>query len=155
MASKAEALAELDAGYQRFRAKIVDLPESAWHEQWLGTWTLAHLCAHMSGWWREMRSSLERVQRGERPVPEGVDYSDAETWNARFAATAPPGRAALAIWEASYGWYRQAAMDLSDDRYGAGDDGRPKIGNRLLHGAGIHHFEEHEPQLDAWLASRS
>jgi uncharacterized damage-inducible protein DinB len=155
MSAKAEALAALDDAYRRFRAGIADLDDAAFAETWLGSWNLSQLLAHMAGWYREMAAAFERVARGERPAPPGVDYSDPEPWNQRFAASALPGRAALADWEAAYSAYRTAAEALPDDLYGTDPaTGRPRIGNRLLQGAGIGHFEEHQAELDAWLASR-
>jgi uncharacterized damage-inducible protein DinB len=153
MATRREAIDELEAAYQRFRAKIADLPDDAYAETWLGSWNLSQVLAHMAGWFHEMTGAFERVARGERPTPEGVDYSNADPWNAKFAATASPGRAALDVWDLRYKKYREAAEALDESFYGE-NEGRPKIGNRLLTGAGIHHFAEHEPQLDAWLASR-
>jgi hypothetical protein len=153
MATKQEAIGELEAAYARFRGKIAGLPDDAYSETWLGIWNLSQVLAHMSGWFDEMTRAFERVARGERPTPEGVDYSNADPWNARFAATASPGKAALAVWDHRYKKYREAAEALDESLYGE-NEGRPRIGNRLLAGAGINHFAEHEPQLDAWLASR-
>lgn len=148
-------LEALDAGYRRFREPIAGLDDAAFQEVWLGTWDLSRLLAHMAGWYREMAGALQRVARGERPAPEGVDYSDVETWNARFAAAALPGRAALADWDEAYRAYRAAADALPEQLYGIDpSSGRPRIGNRLLQGAGIGHFEEHQPELETWLANR-
>lgn len=155
MADKNEAIGQLEASYNQFRGKIADLPDSAYGEQWLGHWNLSQLLAHMAGWYTEMTGGFERVGRGERPTPEGVDYSDADSWNAKFAANATPGKAALPNWDAAFGRYRAAAQALPDTLYGTDPErGRPLIGNRLLQASGIGHFEEHQPQLDAWLASR-
>jgi hypothetical protein len=154
MADKQEAIEELESAYRRFRGKIAGLPDDAWSETWLGDWNLSQLLAHMSGWFHEMRGGIERVGRGERPTPEGVDYSNADPWNAKFAATASPGKSALPVWDMRFRAYVDAARALDDKLFGLNDEGRPRIGNRLLEGAGIHHFAEHEPQLDAWLAAR-
>jgi hypothetical protein len=155
MATKAEALAALDAGYRAFRAPIAGLDDEAYSEPWLGEWNLSQCLAHMEGWYREMTEAIKRVARGERPTPDGVDYSDADTWNERFALDARPGRAALAAWDAAFQAYRRAAESLPESLYGDDPErGRPLIGNRLLFGAGIHHFEEHQPQLESWLRSR-
>ncbi len=109
----------------------------------------------MAGWYGEMSGAFARVARGERPAPEGVDYSDADRWNEQFARKAVPGRAALAQFDAAYAGYVAAARSLDDSMYGADPEkGRPKIGNRLLQGAGTHHFEEHQEQLEAWLGAR-
>ena len=45
----------------------------------------------MTGWFGEMTVGLKRVANGERPTPEGVNYSDADAWNAKFIATASAG----------------------------------------------------------------
>lgn len=154
MATKQEAMGELDSAYQRFRGKIADLPDDAYNEAWLGTWNLSQLLAHMGGWFGEMTGGMERVGRGERPTPEGVDYSDADGWNAKFAATATPGKAALQVWDMRYRRYADAANALGDDLFGENEQGRPKIGNRLIGASGLEHFAEHGEQLDAWLAAR-
>jgi hypothetical protein len=155
MTDKATAIGQLDAGYGRFRKGIADLPDSAYNEPWLGTWNLSQLLAHMAGWYGEITGGFERVARGERPTPEGVDYSDSDAWNAKFSANATPGKPALADWDSAYVRYRSAAEALPDNLYGTDPErGRPLIGNRLLQASGIAHFEEHQAQLDQWLGSR-
>lgn len=155
MATKAEALAALDDGYRKFREQISSLDAAAYAEPWLGTWNLSQCLAHMEGWYREMTAAIERVGRGERPTPEGVDYSDADAWNEKFALQSKAGRGALDAWDEAYRAYRAAAAALPDQLYGEdAGKGRPLIGNRLLQAAGIHHFEEHQPDLEKWLQSR-
>lgn len=155
MATKAEALAALDDGYRKFREQISSLDAAAYAEPWLGTWNLSQCLAHMEGWYREMTAAIERVGRGERPTPEGVDYSNADSWNEKFALEAKAGRAALEAWDAAFRAYSDAARALPENLYGEdAEKGRPLIGNRLLQGAGIHHFEEHQPDLEKWLKSR-
>src|SRR6185437_8621986 len=155
MADKAEAIAQLQTAHDGFRAPIADLPDAAYGETFLGTWNLSQILAQMSGWYDELAPGFERAGRGERPTPEGVDYSDPQPWNDKFAAKARPGRAALAQFDASYDNYKAAAEKLDASHYGVDPErGRPKIGNRLLQGAGIGHFEEHTPDVASWLASR-
>ncbi len=153
MTVKDDDIARLENGYAGFRARIAGLPADAYAEDWLGQWNLAQLLAHMSGWFGAMTTALERVGRGERPVPEGTDYTDSDAWNERFTADAQPGPASLEGWDAAFRAYAAAARALSEDLFGE-KDGKPRIGSRLLDGAGIHHFAEHGPQVDAWLASR-
>lgn len=156
MSDKSDAIARLDAARIHFRAQIADLPPDAYEETWFGTWNLSQLLAHMAGWFREMTGAIDRVGRGEKPTPDGVDYSDPEPWNTRFAANAVLGLAALADWDAACAAYRDAAARLPDNLFGVDPEkGRPRIGNRLLQGAGIGHFEEHEPSLSAWVAARN
>jgi hypothetical protein len=155
MSGKSDAIGALESSYQAFRGKIAPLPEAAYRETWLGTWSLEQLLAHMAGWFREMSGAFARVERGERPAPPGVDYGNADAWNEGFARQAKAGAAALADWDAAFAQYRDAALTLDEDKYGVDpESGRPRIGNRLLQGAGIGHFEEHQRQLEEWLASR-
>jgi hypothetical protein len=156
MPNKDEAIAMLEERHDKFRAKIADLPDPAYNETWLGNWNLSQLLAHMSGWFREIAPGFERVQRGERPTLPGVDYSNSDQWNAGFTKDTRPGRAALNDWDAAYAGYVSAARALDADKFGDDpESGRPRIGNRLLQGSGIGHFEEHQEQLDTWLAGRS
>jgi mycothiol maleylpyruvate isomerase-like protein len=155
VSAKSDAIGELQTRHDAFRNRIAGLPADAYDEVWLGTWNLSQLLAHMEGWFGEMTGAIGRVAKGERPTPEGVDYSDADSWNVKFAANAKAGTAALAAWDSAYEGYRAAAEALPDDQYGVDPErGRPKIGNRLLQGAGIGHFEEHQGDLDAWLDAR-
>lgn len=155
MSDKAEAIAELEQKYVGFREQFADLPEAAYRETWLGSWSLNQLLAHMAGWWREMAGAFARVAHGERPTPEGVDYSDPQPWNDRFAAQAKDGRAALDDWDDAFHEYYAAAKALDESYYGIdAEKGRPKIGNRLLQGAGTEHFDEHRADLESWVGAR-
>lgn len=154
MSDKTDIIAELESSYLAMRARIAELEDAAWDETWLGTWKLNEMLAHMAGWAREMVGGIERVGRGERPTPEGVNHGDTDGWNAKFAAIAKPGKSALADWDDAMKSYLAAARDLPEALFGTSDDGKVRIGSRLLTGAGIHHFEEHNPELDAWIASR-
>lgn len=155
MTDKTDAVAELDSKHDQFRAGIADLPDAAFRETWLGTWNLSQLLAHMSGWYTEMTGAFERVGRGEPPVPAGVDYSEPQPWNDKFAAAAKPGKEALVEFDRAYAGYRGAALALPDDKFGIDPEkNRPRIGNRLLHGSGVHHFDEHQEELETWLKSR-
>lgn len=154
MGTKVEDIAALEGAANAFHAKVAALPGAAWEERWLGTWGLGELLAHMAGWAREMTGAIERVGRGERPTPEGVDYGDTEGWNAKFATTAQARDASLAAFAAAFQAYADAARGLDEGQFGNNDQGRLKIGSRLLDGAGIHHLAEHGAHLDEWIASR-
>ena len=155
MTDKNTAIHDLELGYQEFRGPIERLDEADYSEVWLGEWSVQELLAHMAGWFREMTGAVQRAGRGERPTPEGVDYSNSDEWNAKFAGNAKKGKAALKDFDAAYADYLAAAKALPENMFGTDPEkGRPLIGNRLLQGAGIGHFEEHQGQLDAWLKGR-
>ena len=154
MSAKSENINQFERDAAAFRAKIADLPDTAWRETWLGTWTLSELTAHMAGWATEMAGALGRVAKGERPTPEGVNYGDADAWNAKFAANASPRAGALDTFDLRFREYAEAAQALPEDLFGKTDEGKLKIGSRLLDGAGIHHLAEHGAHVDEWLAAR-
>ncbi len=156
MSDKDDKLHELDTAYNQFRELIEHLPNDAYEEQWLGDWSLRHVLAHMSGWWREMVPAFERVANGERPVPEGVSYDNADAWNEQFAAEPMPASEALTDWDNAFHSYRAAASQLSEEVYGVDPaKGRPRIGDRLLGASGIDHLHEHYDQVKRWVESRA
>lgn len=155
MSAKSEQLEKLEVAYREFRDLIAELPDRAFGERFLDQWDLSSVLAHMSGWFREMSGAFERVARGERPSPPGVDYSDVDAWNAKFAAAAKRGRAALEDFEAAFRQFRDAAAAVGEDLFGVDPEkGRPRIGNRLIEITGWGHFGEHLPHVREWLASR-
>jgi hypothetical protein len=99
-----------------------------------------------------MAGALGRIARGERPTPEGVDYSDDAKWNAGFASKlhGVGPRTAIAIWEQQHADYVRAAQGVPDDRYGVKDDGKPNTVNRLLETSGYGHYREHLAQISEW-----
>jgi hypothetical protein len=156
MSDKATTINDLERAHDQFRSPLEHLDDAAFSETWLGEWNLSQLLAHMAGWYTEMTGAIARAGRGERPVPEGVDYSNSDEWNAKFAKTAHAGKAALKTYDSAYEGYVAAARALPENLYGTDPEkGRPLIGNRLLQASGIGHFEEHQAQLDGWLRSRA
>ena len=86
MSEKTVLLEEAEVELDRFKRAIAGLSEAEMRETWSGTWAVRDIVAHLSGWHREIGPALERLARGEKPIPEGVNYMDADPWNARFAA---------------------------------------------------------------------
>lgn len=155
MSEKAAEIAELEERYVGFRDLIATLPPEAFEEGGLGDWTLAQLLAHMAGWFRLYAGAFERVGQGGRPRPEGEDWSDVDAWNATWAANPKPGAEALDDWDLAFHDFYAAAKGLDESLFGADPEkGRPRIGSRLLEGAGTGHFQEHRDALEAWLNRR-
>jgi hypothetical protein len=92
-----------------------------------------------------MAAAMERMARGEKPTPEGVDYSDADGWNAKFVAALRPQSAPTVVAELqqSFANYLRAAKAIGEDRFGEG-----KTVNRLLEGSGYGHYAEHLPAIE-------
>jgi len=149
---KQSVLKDLQAAFDELLAAVNGLDEHAMATAFYGTWSVKDILAHIAGWHRQMTGAMERMARGEKPTPEGVDYSDADAWNARFAAamrvqSAPTVVAGL---RQSFANYKRAAQAIANDRYGEG-----KTINRLLEGSGYGHYREHLPAIKEFAAKAS
>lgn len=151
---KAEVLQNVEAESQNLQAAVKGLDNDQMAETWLDGWSAKDILAHVLGWDREMIVFLERLARGERPAPEGVDYSDPNAWNAKFALEFAPisGSTVLAIWRQVHMNFLRAAKALPDDRFGE-KDGKPKTANRMLADSGYQHYQEHTAQILEWRKS--
>jgi hypothetical protein len=141
---KRATIAELESAFQELLGAVATLDDRAMSRVFYGTWSAKAILAHISGWHIEMTGALERMARGERPTPEGVDYSDADAWNAKFAAGAGVLNAStvVASLKQSFANYARAALALPEDRFGEG-----KTANRLMETSGYGHYREHLPAL--------
>lgn len=141
---KQTALAELQSGYDAVLAAVDGVDEAGMNKVILGDWAAKDILAHLAGWHVTMTGAMERMARGEKPTPEGVDYSDSDGWNARFASAMKAQNATTVVAELkqSYANYLRAAQAIGDDRYGEG-----KTVNRLLETSGTGHYKEHLPDL--------
>jgi len=152
MSDKRATLELLEKEYDGLRKAVDGLDDEQLCRVWFGEWSVKDIIAHVSGWQREIAPALERLARGERPMPEGADYSNTDEWNAKFAlAMAPIGpRTVLANWRQAHMNYVRAASGLPEDLFGKHDDGRPKVGSRLVAGSGHGHFHQHAEGIRAW-----
>jgi hypothetical protein len=155
MTDKASALKTVDAEYRNLLKAIDGLDDTAMARVWFGAWSAKDVIAHVMGWEREMTGALERIARGERPTPEGVDYSDSDAWNAKFAAGyhGISSRTVIADWQQAHQGYVKAAQAIPGDRYGE-KDGKLATVNRLLQTSGSGHYKEHAPQILEWRKSQ-
>lgn len=144
---KQTAIKQVEDGFGNVLAAIDGLDETAMSDRFYGDWSVKDVLAHLSGWHRLMTESMQRMARGEKPTPEGVDYSDSDVWNARFAA-AMRGQSAptvVADLRQSFATYLRAARAIPDDRFGKG-----KTINRLLETSGYGHYNEHLPAIEQY-----
>ena|SRR5436190_13901991 len=149
--SKAELLIQAAREYKAFHESLHGLNEDHLAEVWLGDWSIKEIVAHMSGWHREMTPVLERLARGERPVPPGVSYDDVDAWNARFAAAAKGVEVTDLLLELdrSHEDFMLAADHVPAERYDPA-----KTTYRIVDGNSAHHYHEHGEQIREWRASR-
>jgi hypothetical protein len=144
-------LAELERAFTALLDAVSDLSDEQADERWYGDWSVNDIMAHIAGWHREMVPAFERISRGERPVPEDVDYSNFDKWNAKFASSRPGETASIvAELKASKVAFASAAATVPEEKF---EDGRAAY--RIIHLTGIDHYAEHEAQIRAWRKSRS
>ncbi len=146
---KQSVLSELQAAFDELVAALQGLDERAMGTVFYGEWSIKDILAHLAGWHHQMTGAMERMARGEKPTPEGVDYSDSDAWNARFAAAMRVQNASTVVagLRQSFATYKRAAAAIPDDRYGEG-----KTINRMLEGSGHGHYREHLPAIKEFAA---
>lgn len=152
MTPKQELLTRAAREYKAFHEALAGLNESQMSEPWLGTWSIKEIVAHMTGWHREMAPALERLARGEKPLPEGVSYEDVDAWNARFAAAARDTSVTDLLLELdrSHESFLRAADRVPEERFQPG-----RTAWRIVDLNSAHHYREHGDQIRAWRARRS
>jgi hypothetical protein len=148
---KSAAIKQLDDGFASLLKSVDKLDEAALSERFYGDWNVKDILAHIAGWHVQMTGAMERMARGEKPTPEGVDYSDSDAWNARFASAmrAQSGTTVLAELQQSFATYRRAAQAIPDERFGEG-----KTINKLIETSGFGHYAEHLPAIEQYRASK-
>ena len=142
-----DILKTLGTEFNTLLQSVEGLTDDQMNQVWFGEWGVRDILAHVAGWHREMTQAFERIARGERPVPEGVDYSDADPINARFAAAQrdiSPDDMVKEL-KASKEAFVSAARLVPEDRFAEG-----KTAHRILFGTGIDHYKEHEPAIREW-----
>ena len=146
---KQETLKTLQSGFDELLGTVNGLDEAALTHVFYGTWSVKDILAHVAGWHHTMAGAMERMARGERPTPEGVDYSDSDRWNASFAAAMAPQNATTVIADLrqSFATYVRAAQAIPDDRWGEG-----KTINRIVETSGYGHYQEHLPAIKEYTA---
>jgi hypothetical protein len=152
MSDKQTVLQEIDQAYQELLQAVDKLDNQQLARVWYGTWGVKDIIAHILGWQREMTPALERLARGERPTPEGVDYSDIDGWNAKFALEFAPidGSTVIATWRQVHMNYVKAVRQVPEDRFGTDEQGNPKTATRLCQLTSYGHFREHAQAIREW-----
>ncbi len=148
---KQELLTRAAREYTALHEALQGLNEAQMSEVWLGGWSVREIVAHLSGWHREMAPALERLARGEKPLPGGASYQDVDAWNARFAAAARgvPAADLLLELDKSHQEFLQAADRVPEERF------QPdRTAWKLVDLNSAHHYHEHAEQIRAWRRQR-
>jgi hypothetical protein len=147
---KEELLNRAAREYKAFHEGLHGLNEEDLSERWLGEWSIKDIVGHISGWHREMGPALERLARGDKPIPDGVRYDDVNAWNARFARAVRDTAVADVLLELdrSHEHFLRLAAAVPDDRFQPG-----RTAYRIVDQNTAHHYKEHGDQIRAWRAS--
>ena len=145
--SREDLLQTLATEFASFLSTLEGLSEEAANRVWYGDWAVRDIPSHISGWHREMAQAFERMARGERSVPEGIDYGDPNPWNAGFAEAKVDTSFVDMVQElkASKEAFVEAAEQVPTDRF---EEGRAAY--RILRATGIDHYREHAPEIRQW-----
>ena len=148
---KDELLYRAAREYKAFHEALQGLNEQHLTEAWLGVWSVKEIVAHITGWHRELIPALERLARGERPIPEGVSYDDVDAWNATFAARGRETSVADLLLELdkSHEAFLHAAAQIPVERFEPG-----RTAYRIVDLNSAHHYREHGDEIRAWRATR-
>ncbi len=149
-ATKTELLSVAEHEYTLLQEALEGLDERQFLEVWLGVWSVKDIVAHISAWHRELAPALERLARGERPIPEGLSYEDVDAWNAKFVAAkkAATLREVLGELERSHTEFMRAAAGVPGERFQPG-----RTAWKIVDGNSAHHYREHAGQIRAWRAA--
>jgi hypothetical protein len=152
MSAKDELLNRAAREYNAFEEAIHGLNEDHLSEAWLGAWSVRDIVAHISGWHRELGPALERLARGERPIPEGISYEEVDAWNAKFAAAKKnwPLEDVLLELDRSHEYFMQRAAQVPPERVEPG-----RTAYRIIDLNSAHHYKEHGDQIREWRAARN
>ncbi len=147
MADREQIIAELETSFAGLQDAVAGLTHQQKLQKWYDKWCVYDIFSHIIGWHHEMDDALERIVRGERPVPEGVDYSDANAWNDRFVDTwvQSSGAAVEQELESSKDLFIKAARLVPEDKF---EDGRAAF--RIMHATAIDHYAEHAKDIREW-----
>ena len=144
MSDKQTVIQDYRAAYSEFRMAVEGLTDEAMTKPFLDQWSVREVLGHIAGWHDKLTVGLQRVAQGQRPTPEGEDWSDIQGMNAGFAQGVTARRASDRIQQldTKANEFVSALEALPDDRFGEN-----KTLNRMAAGAGYHHFREHASQI--------
>jgi hypothetical protein len=150
MSAKEELLARADEEFNAFKTSYTGLTDQQLTQVMLGAWSVREILCHVAGWQREMVPVLERISRGEKPIPEGVSYDDYNAWNETFVRrySGKSVREMVAEVEASHAALLAAAGKVPEERFAPG-----KSAYRTVEGVGPHHYREHAEEIRRWRRS--
>jgi SAM-dependent methyltransferase len=149
---KQDLLNAARAAHDDLIAAVEPLDEATMSTTAFGDWNLKQLLAHMGGWPRLNAEMMERMARGEPPVPEGGSYPDnPDGMNATFAAETNGKTAPEVVQSLRDAFTRltRAAESLPEERFEVN-----RSAAKMLQGNGINHVRQHLNEIEAFIVSR-
>lgn len=142
-----DLVTQLETSFAGLQDAVAGLTHQQKLQRWYGKWCVYDIFSHIIGWHHEMDDAFERIARGERPVPEGLDYSKSDEWNDRFVDTwvQSSGVAVEQELETSKDIFVKAARLVPEDKF---EDGRAAF--RIMHTTAIDHYAEHAKDIREW-----
>ena len=149
--SKDSLLIEATAAHNDLITAVEPLDDATLSERAFGDWAIKHLLAHIAGWQRLNAEMIQRIARGQHPIPDGADYSDDDKMNAAFAAEADRQTPAevIATLRESFTQLTAAATALPEERFTEN-----RLSAQMLQGNAITHVHEHLTEIHAHLAAK-
>ena len=150
MSAKNDLLALTAEAFDAFKATYAGLTDQQLTRPMLGAWSVREILCHVAGWHREMIPVMERISRGEKPIPEGVSYDDYNAWNETFVRRYS-GKSVgemIAEVEDSHRALLAATMQVPEKRFAPG-----RSAYRTVDGVGAHHYQEHGEEIRQWRRS--
>lgn len=146
MSDKQSVVEDARSAFREFQTSIDGLTDAQLTTPFLDGWSVREVAGHLTGWLEQMTTGFQRMAEGQRPTPEGTDWSDVQTWNTGFAADVKDRNARELVNEldSRVEALVAALQALPDDRFGEN-----KTTNRMADAAAIHHFREHADEITA------
>jgi len=147
MTAKSDLLNRAAVEYNALEAAMHGLNQDQLAVVWFGTWSVRDIVAHLSGWHRAMGPALERIARGEKPIPDGVSYDDVDGWNATFVAAVgdAPADVLLLELDRSHEDFMHLAGQVPDERVEPG-----RTAYRIIDACSAEHYKEHADHILDW-----
>jgi hypothetical protein len=144
MHDKQSVINEYRSAYDEFKRSVSGLNEEQLTKPFLDDWSVREVVGHIAGWHEQMTLGYQRMAQGQRPTPEGVDWSDTQGFNMRFAQGVAGNNATalLSDLDVKVQGFMGALQAMPEDRFGEN-----KTVNRMAAGAGYEHFREHAQEI--------
>jgi Mycothiol maleylpyruvate isomerase N-terminal domain len=145
--TKQDQIKRVREEFVRLTDAIADMDEQALTTPGIGEWGVREVLAHIAGWTRIDAKIMRRLERGERPLPEGEEYGTGDNRNPGFAAEAAARSARNVLDELRVAFleFMAAAEALPEARLAEGHTAQ-----RIVQDSACEHIKEHRVEIDSY-----